>query len=117
MQSHWPIWFGEDFNQKLTQGQMIDISSKAGAFSCYAFESDLFRGQDIATYFSVPIYGPKDSFAIRDFKCSGRILRIDCLDDMLLRIITQFTEILSFKPGEQVKAEPDFVSMLKGMLN
>ena len=35
---HWPIWYAEDFNGELSQGQMADISSRAAAFTCYADE-------------------------------------------------------------------------------
>ena len=31
---HWPIWFAEDFDEELSQGQMVNISSRAAAFTC-----------------------------------------------------------------------------------
>ena len=115
MPCHWPIWFAVNFNRKLMQGQMIDISSKAASFTSYAYESHLFPGQKIVAHFSVPIYGLSDSFAMRDFTRSGCILSIDNINGILCRIATEFGEILSFKPGEQTKIEPDVVSLLKAL--
>jgi len=33
---NWPIWFAQDFDDILTQGQMVDVSSRGAAFTCYA---------------------------------------------------------------------------------
>ena len=35
---HWPVWFAEDFNEMLLQGQMVDVSSGGAAFTYYADE-------------------------------------------------------------------------------
>ncbi len=36
LQYSWPVWFAEDFDDILTQGQMVDVSSGGAAFTCYA---------------------------------------------------------------------------------
>jgi len=98
---YWPIWFARDLSHTLSQGQMIDISSEAAAFTCYADNDCPYLGQPIIARFSVPRYGPDDSFDMEDFTREGHICRIDNVNDYLRRIAVQFAEPLPFKPGEQ----------------
>ena len=98
---HWPIWFAEDANGELCQGQMSDISSQAAAFTCYADDRCPHPGQHVATRFSVPKYGEDGSFDMVDFVRSGRIYRVDAVNSALRRIAMHFLEPLPFRPGEQ----------------
>jgi len=102
---YWPIWFAEDFNDVLSQGQMVDISSRCAAFTCYDDGSCPYLGQYITTRFSVPRYGPEDSFDMADFSRSGHISRVDEVNSYLRRVVVQFAEPLPFKPGEQADSE------------
>ena len=101
----WPIWFYDDYDTRIIQGQLIDISSKAAAFTYYTHEKLLLPNQRIIAHFSTPVYGLSDSFAIRDFIRSGRILNIYQMDALIYRIATEFEDALNFKPGEQVNEE------------
>jgi len=101
---HWPIWFAEDFNGELAQGQMADISSSGAAFTCYANDRCPYPGQHLTARFSVPQYGPDDSFDITDFVRSGHVCRVEGVNSALRRIAIQFTEPLPFRPGEQKSA-------------
>jgi len=102
---YWPIWFAENFNNALSQGQMVDVSSKAAAFTCYADDGCPHLGQDITARFSVPQYGPDDSFDMANFTRSGHVYRVDQVNPFLRRIVVQFAEPLPFKPGEQVASK------------
>jgi len=96
----WPVWFAEDFNDTLSQGQMVDLNSKGAAFTCYTDQCPT-RGQSITARFSVPCYGPDDSFDMSNFIRSGSICRIEEVNPFLRRVAVQFAEQLPFKPGEQ----------------
>ena len=98
---HWPIWFAEDFRDGLSQGQMLDISSSGAAFTCYADNSCPYAGQEITARFSVPRFGPDDSFDMANFTRSARIYQVDDVNDFSRRVAIQFAEPLPFKPGEQ----------------
>jgi hypothetical protein len=98
---YWPIWFAEDVNRSLSQGQMVDISSQAAAFTCYAHEDCPYPGQHITARFSIPHYGPDDSFDMANFTRSGHVFRVDNVNSFLRRVVVQFAEPLPFKPGEQ----------------
>jgi len=98
---HWPIWFAENFHEELAQGQMLDISSRGAAFTCYTHEGSPYPGQQITARFSVPHYGPEDSFDMTDFTRSAHICRVDDVNGYLHRVAIQFAEPLPFKPGEQ----------------
>jgi hypothetical protein len=98
---HWPIWFGEDFEGELSQGQMANLSSTAAAFTCYADERCPYPGQQVTARFSVPRYGPDDSFDMVDFIRSGQVCHVDGVNSALRRVVMQFAEPLSFRPGEQ----------------
>jgi hypothetical protein len=104
---YWPIWFAEDFNEALSQGQMIDISSRGAAFTCYDDGSCPYLGQHITTRFSVPRFGPDDSFDMTNFARSGHISRVDEVNSYLRRVVVQFAEPLPFKPGEQADGESE----------
>ena len=99
---HWPIWFAEDFRGELSQGQMTDISSRAAAFTCYADERCPHPGQHVTARFSVPRYGPDESFDLADFVRCGHVCRVDGVNSALRRVVFQFAEPLPFHPGEQV---------------
>jgi len=99
----WPVWFAEDFNEAISQGQMVDISSRAAAFTCYQ-DSCPYPGQQITTRFSIPRYGPDDSFDMANFTCTGLVSRVDDAGSFLRRVAIQFAEPLPFRPGEQTDA-------------
>ena len=101
----WPIWFAEDTNETLAQGQMVDVSSRGAAFTCYADDGCPYLGQHITARFSVPRYGLDDSFDMANFTRSAHVCRIDNVNSFLRRIAVQFAEPLPFKPGEQNTAE------------
>jgi len=98
---HWPIWFAEDYRGELSQGQMVDLSSRAAAFTCYADERCPHPGQQMTARFSIPRYGPEDSFDMVDFVRSGHVYRVDGVNHSLRRVVLQFAEPLPFRPGEQ----------------
>jgi hypothetical protein len=98
---HWPIWFAEDYAGDLTQGQMADVSSGGAAFTYYSDGPALYPGQRLTARFSVPRYGPEDSFDMVDFIRSGSICRVEAVNNMLRRVAICFAEPLPFRPGEQ----------------
>lgn len=102
---HWPVWFAEDFNDILSQGQMFDLSSNGAAFTCYA-DCCPCEGQYITTRFSVPRYGQDDSFDLENFIRSGFVRRIDSVNPYIRKVVLQFAEPLNFKPGEQKDKQP-----------
>lgn len=112
---HWPIWFAEDFGEVLSQGQMVDISSGGAAFTYTADENCPYPGQQITTRFSVPRFGPAESFDMVSFTRSGRICRVDDVNRFLRRVAVQFAKPLSFKPGEQANSESDTQQRLKAV--
>jgi len=109
----WPIWFAEDFNDVLSQGQMVDISSRGAAFTCYADDSCPYPGEHITARFSVPRFGPDDSFDMASFVRTGCICRVDEVDRFSRRVAVQFADPLPFKPGEQARNESDAQQRLK----
>ena len=101
---NWPVWFAGDFNDVLSQGQMVDISSHGAAFTCDADKCPHF-GQHVTTRFSVPYYDSDDSFELANFIREGNICRIEEVSPFFRRVALQFAEPLTFKPGEKA-SEP-----------
>lgn len=101
---YWPIWFAENMDHQLTQGQMVDISSRGAAFTCYAEQDCPYPGQYITARFSVPRYGEDDAFDMANFTRSGHVCRVESVNSFLRRVAVQFGEPLPFKPGEQGEA-------------
>jgi len=112
---HWPVWFAEDFNEALLQGQMVDVSSTGAAFTYHADENCPYPGQYITTRFSVPHFGENDSFDMANFTRTSRICRVDETNRFLRRIAIQFAEPLPFKPGEQADDESETRQKLRAI--
>ena len=100
----WPVWFAEDFDDVLTQGQMIDVSSGGAAFTCYSDRCPT-SGHSITARFSVPRFPEEDTFDLENFIRHGRICRIEDLGPFLRKVAVQFSEPLPFKPAENVASE------------
>jgi hypothetical protein len=103
---HWPVWFAEDFNETLSQGQMVDITSTAAAFICRKDEHYPYVGQHLTARFSVPRFQPGEAFDMANFTRSGRICRVDDTNHFSRLIALQFASPLPFRPGEQADSEP-----------
>jgi len=101
---HWPIWYTDSHKTEVSQGQMVDVSSRAAAFTCYMRDFCPVPDQEITARFSVPQYEEDDSFAMADFARTGRVSRIDPMNDLVKRIVLQFHEPLHFRPGERAHA-------------
>jgi hypothetical protein len=112
---HWPIWFAEDFNDTLSQGQMVDISSRSAAFTCHADERCPYAGQHLTARFSVPRLLPGQAFDMTSFTRSGQVRRIDEVNRFLRRVAVQFVHPLPFKPGEQADNEFEIQQKLKAV--
>jgi len=112
---HWPVWFAEDFNDALSQGQMVDISSTGAAFSCHADGTCPYPGQQLTARFSVPRFAPEDSFDMASFTRSAYTCRVDDINNFLRRVAVQFTEPLPFKPGEQAESDADAQQLLEAV--
>jgi len=95
----WPIWFAEDFDDELTQGQMIDLSSSGAAFSCYSDRCPS-QGEKITARFSVPHYQGEHSFDLANFVRQGQICRVDEVSPYVRRVAVQFAEPLPFRPAD-----------------
>ena len=96
---NWPVWYAEDYDEILAQGQMVDISSSGAAFTCYA-DSCPAPGDHITTRFSVPHHDKDDLFDLESFIRDGSICRVDEISPYIRRVALQFAEALPFKPGE-----------------
>ena len=103
---YWPIWFAENPDSMLSQGQMVDISSTGAAFTCYAEEGCPHPGQHITARFSVPHYEADEAFDMANFTRWGQVCRVENVNSFLRRVAVQFAEPLPFKPGEQSSNRP-----------
>jgi len=100
----WPVWFAEDFNAVLAQGQMVDVSSQGAAFTCHADEECPYPGRTVTARFSIPRFSNTDSFDMASFTRSGRVCRVDDVNRFLRKVAIQFAEPLPFRPGEQASS-------------
>lgn len=104
---HWPVWFAEDSDGEIQQGQMADVSSQGAAFTCYASDCCPYPGQHMMARFSVPRHGEDGSFDMVDVVRSGNVHRVDVVNSMLRRVAICFAEPLPFRPGEQSVSQAD----------
>lgn len=104
---HWPVWFAEDNDGEIQQGQMADVSSQGAAFTCYTSDCSPYPGQPMMARFSVPRHGQDGSFDMVDVVRLGNVHRVDVVNSMLRRVAICFAEPLPFRPGEQAISEAD----------
>ena len=112
----WPIRFAEDFDGILSQGNMVDICSRGGAFTCRADRHCPSPGQEVTALFSVPRFGRKGSYDMANYARVGRICRVEEVDESVRRVAMQFIEPLFFKPGEQGISEADVELRLQAVV-
>ncbi len=96
----WPVWFAENFNDTLNQGQMVDISSRTATFNCHPDISP-FHGQSITARFSIPRYDEDGSFDLENFIRSGNVSHIEHSSPFTHTVKVEFAEELPFWPGQQ----------------
>jgi hypothetical protein len=108
----WPVWFAENFDDMLSQGQMVDVSSKGAAFTCYADKCPQ-HGQKITARFSVPKHHSSDPFDLESFVRSGHICRIEDTGPFVKRIAIQFAEPLPYNPADSQKIDTSLAAKTK----
>ena len=113
---HWPVWFAEDFEGALSQGQMVDVSSGGAAFTYYPEDYCPHPDQYITTRFSVPSFGDDESFEMTNYIRKARVCRVDHVNDFMRRIVVQFTQELPFKPGEQTDSELEAEEKMRSVM-
>ena len=113
---HWPVWFAEDFNEMLSQGQMVDVCSSGAAFTCPSDTACPYPGRQITARFSIPRFNFDESFDLASYTRLARICRIDEVNTFVRRIAVQFAEPLPFRPGEQAETEDDTRQRLKAVV-
>ncbi|MBN1392991.1 MAG: hypothetical protein JW947_09345 [Sedimentisphaerales bacterium] len=113
---HWPVWFAENFNEALSQGQMVDVTSTAVAFTFRLNEYYPYVGQHLTARFSVPQFQPGEAFDMANFTRSGRIYRVDDVSSFTRRIVMQFASPLPFRPGEQAEGGAESQERLAAMM-
>jgi hypothetical protein len=94
----WPVWFAEDLDEMLSQGQMIDISSGGAAFECHNDPMCPYQGQQITARFSVPKYENSKSYEVETFVRNATVCRTEPLNPKQSKIAVKFDEPLDFQP-------------------
>jgi len=97
---NWPVWFAEDFNDVLFQGQMSDVSTGGMSFTYHKDHKHLWAGQQVTIRFSVPRFGPEDDFRIANFTRTGHISDVGSVNGRVNRAAVQFAQPLPFDPNE-----------------
>ena len=106
---HWPVWFAEDFDEILSQGQMIDVSSEGASFTCQGDRGCPYPGQDVTARFSVPQFDSGSSFGMASFTRTGKVCRVEEINENVRRIAVQFSEPLAFHPANSEEQEVFYV--------
>jgi len=109
----WPVKFTHDNIDKVSPGQIVDVSSQGIAFLCHADENCPYPGQHLTANFAVPFFYSGDSFDTALFNRTGCVHRVDKLSSQIHRVVFRFNEPLFFKPGEQDISESDLQNKLE----
>jgi len=94
---NWPLRFARQLGENLCEGQMLDVSSKGGAFIYKADENCPYPDQQITALFGVPRFESEMENFIR--KC--RVCRVDNISRFMRRVAVEFLEPLSFEPAKE----------------
>lgn len=97
----WPVWFVQDLDKSISQGQMVNVSSGGAAFTCHADVLCPYPGQEILLKFSVPRYESDNEYSMSSFSRQGCVKRVDQIDRFIKKVATQFADPLPFCPSPQ----------------
>jgi len=109
----WPVRFVSGDNDKITQGQIVDVSSDGMAILCHSGKYCPRKNQLLNIDFGVPHFGLSHSLDVVFVNRTGRVCRIQKLSKIVNRIAVQFTEPLFFKPGQQDISESEAKQILQ----
>ena len=105
LRHQWPVMFSEDFTKRIDQGLMVDVSSGGIAFTC-GTETDYPQpGQELTVQFSLPRSDQLDPSALVSITRTGRVRRVDKVNESIFRVAIQFNKPLTLKPCEQANIE------------
>jgi hypothetical protein len=96
----WPIWYSHDFAETISEGVMVDISSKAIAFECPTGRMQPRPEQHLTIRFSIPRFEGEDPTATVTITRIGRVCRVDDKAHGICRVAVEFDTPLSLRPGE-----------------
>jgi len=95
----WMIWFASDPNQNPDHGVIHDLSSKAVSFSCHITKENFPQeGQELNVYFHIPNTEWLDM--LRRVTRTGRVGRVETIDELTCRVELKFYGSLYFQPSE-----------------
>ncbi len=101
----WPIWFSDDFSQRLSQGLMTDISRGGVAFT-YSFEGECLRvGQSLSVSLSIPRLDDEDPASTVTIRQPGHVCRVEGPTDGRGRAAVQFDTPLELGAAEHAALE------------
>lgn len=95
------VWFTPKDQDITLQGQLVDISSRGLAFSCYNTKNCPAQGNQITARFIVPWFSPEGAVQNRKFTRIATVCRVGGGNNRLKHIAVQFIEPLPFKPAAQ----------------
>jgi tetratricopeptide (TPR) repeat protein len=109
----WPVRFADGVNDKITQGQIVDVSSRGMAMLCHSDKHCPRKNQLVNIDFGVPHFGPSHSLDVVFVNRTGRVCRSEKLSKIVNRIAVKFDEPLFFKPGQQDISESEVKQILQ----
>lgn len=96
----WPVWFGKDFTQTMSQGQMANISGGGIAFD-YSSEGTCLRiGECLTVRFSIPRFQGDDPTTTVNVTRTGQVRRIEETESKSRRAALQFDTPLPLAANE-----------------
>jgi len=96
---HWPVWVSDNpANDRVIQGQMVDLNSRAAAFTLHTNDGQPWVHQRLTTRFGVPRYNQEGAFDVVDLIREGHVDRVERPNPSVWRVVMQFHEPLPFKP-------------------
>ena len=100
----WPIWFSDDFSQRMSPGLMVDISRGGIAFTFNADGDHLHEGQPLSICFSIPRLDDDPTSAMTITQ-AGRVCRVEDTADGQRHAAVQFDEPLVLDAAGQAALE------------
>ena len=83
----------EDKKKKVSEGQMLDVSSGGLAFRCNADENCPYEGQELVIHFALPNSKVHDA-SMMEFTRTSRVLRVQEVNSALRNVGVRFDEPL-----------------------
>lgn len=104
LEYNWSVWFAANFEDKLKEGTMHDLTSESASFLCQKSQSPQ-KGDKIILNFTIPRLDKECKSEGVSYSRSGIVCRVDDFKEKQNRVVLRFNLPLDMHPAEKTSVK------------